>query len=334
MTRCRPLLHLLVLAANLCSSAACRGAVPASAQPVGQGTRLRVDFIDVGHGDAALITSPSGKTVLIDGGDREAGRAVVRHLRERRVGPLDLVLASHPHADHIGGLIEVIAEVGARAYMDAPSSHDSRIYRRLLGLIEERGIPVREAVRGRGVELGGGARLTLLGPPEPRLGNGRSAVNANSVVARLDFGKVSVLFTGDAEAETETWLLETGAPLAALVLKVAHHGSKTSSRREFLAAVRPRLAVISTGSEDGRKPPDGKVVERLERLGVRVLRTDLHGSIAIETDGATLELQVQGRRESISPGIQGRRESISPGIQGRREGISPGIQGRREGISP
>jgi beta-lactamase superfamily II metal-dependent hydrolase len=290
-------LAALVLSAAL---VVCRGTSPSRTQPdTPHAGSLRVDFIDVGHGDSILITSPTGKTVLIDGAKREAGHAVVEHLQARHAGPLDLILVSHRHEDHIGGLAQVITSVGARQFMDAPSEHDSRAYRKLLETLQARQIPVLTATRDRHVDLGGGAQLTLLGPPDPPLLNARSEENANSVVSRLDYGRFSVLLTGDAETETETWLLASGARLAATVLKVGHHGSKSSSSQPFLDAIRPGLAVISSDAEDAEKSGHEKILQRLESRGIRVLRTDVEGTISIETDGSTIELRTRNRKETL-----------------------------------
>src|SRR5262245_53159071 len=145
--------------------------------------RLRVGVPSVGQGDAALITSPAGKTVLIDGGPREAGRALVDRLRAAEVETLDLVLLSHRHSDHLGGLATVLGQVGARQLMDGPFPHPSPAYAALLRLIDQRRIPLRQAQAGRSIDLGGDVRLLLLGPPEPPIGGTRSDANANCVVA-------------------------------------------------------------------------------------------------------------------------------------------------------
>ncbi len=190
---------------------------------------MRVDFIDVGQGDAALITSPTGKTVLVDGGPHESVAALTGFLRGRGVGPIDMVILTHRHADHLGGLATVVRTFGARFYLDAPFPHPSPAYDALLDALEAAKVPVRTATRGRVIDLGGGASITLLGPPEPVIVGSRSDVNANSVVLRLDYRTIGMLFAADAEAKTERWLLESGVPLEAAVLKVAHHGSRYSS---------------------------------------------------------------------------------------------------------
>jgi competence protein ComEC len=273
------LLRQLILAAVLATAAR---AAPAS---------LRVDFVDVGQGDAALVTSPAGKTVLIDGGPAHHAPALTAFLAAHVHGPLDLILLSHRHEDHLGGLPAVVRQTGARLFLDAPVAHAGPDYAVLMHELEARGIPARQATRGRRIDLGGGAVITLLGPPEPPISGSRSDVNANSVVARLTFGAVSILFTGDAEAPTEAWLLGAGEDLRADVLKVAHHGSRYASGARFLRAVRPRVAVISAGAGNEYGHPAPITLARLGRLGAAVYRTDLDGDVTVETDGAAIRVR-------------------------------------------
>lgn len=292
MRRWRGLVRLLALAAGLLFTGVS-----------GQGwaaPSLRIDFIDVGQGDAALITSPTGKTVLVDGGPRKSARALTAFLAGHVRGPIDLVLLSHRHEDHVGGLPAAIRQVGARQFMDAVEPHESAAYTTLMRTLDAQGIPVRQATRGRAIDLGGGARLVLLGPPEPVIHGSRSDVNANSVVVRLTFGAFSALFTGDAEAPTEAWLLESGAPLHASVLKVAHHGSQYSSGSAFLRSVGARIAVVSVGRVNEYGHPSDETLQRLAAGGASVYRTDRDGDVTIETDGSSIQLRTaEGRRESF-----------------------------------
>jgi competence protein ComEC len=260
--------------------------------------KLHVDFLDVGHGDSTLITSPTGKTVLIDGGLEEAGPGIVSFLRSKNACPVDMILLTHRHADHLGGLVHVIESCGARLYLDAPYPHESNIYAKLLRVLESRQVPVRQAERGRIIELGDGARLLFLGPPSPIIEGADSDVNANSVVSRLDFGKGSVLFAADAEELAESWLLESGANLRTTVLKVGHHGSRHSSTLRFLKAVMPLAAVISTEAGDAKHPhPD--TLSRLAQVGALVFRTDLDGTIGLDMDGESLTLRGRAHMEAF-----------------------------------
>ena len=253
---------------------------------------LRVSFIAVGQGDAALVRSPTGKTVLVDGGPAEAERSLERVVRAQLArGPLDLVLLSHRHADHLGGLERLITSLGAlgaREFLDAGFAHESPAWTSLKHLLDARHVPVRTAELGRRIELGDGALLELLGPPSPPIGRSRSNVNANSIVARLDWKHASVLFTGDAEAATERWLLRSGARLRARVLKVAHHGSNLSSTPRFLRAVRPEAAIISVGLLNEYRHPHPATLQRLRAIGAAIYRTDEDGTITLDSDGEQL----------------------------------------------
>ena len=282
---------MLASAALLLSAAATVRAAPS----------LRVDFIDVGQGDAILITSPVGKTVLIDGGPRRSARALTTFLAAHTHGALDLILLTHRHEDHLGGLAAAVNAIGARMFLDAPTPHPSPAYTSLLHALESRGVAVRQATRGRVVDLGGGAILTLLGPPTPAIEGSRSDVNANSVVTRLTFGKFALLLAGDAEAPTEAWLLESGARLGSAVLKVAHHGSRYASSARFLAAVSPQLAVISDGAGNSFGHPAEETLARLARTGATVYRTDVDGTVTIETDGTSIHVRAaDGARDSVN----------------------------------
>ena len=258
---------------------------------------LRIDFLDVGHGDAILITSPTGKTVLVDGGMPNAGPRVAAFVRSRTNAPIDLVILTHRHADHLGGLATVISRQGARAFMDAVFPHPSPGYDKLMRVLHERQIPVREAQRGRAVDLGGGARLVLLTPPEPLISGSRSDVNANSLVARLELGQVRVLLTGDAEAVTEDWLLRSKVDLRADVLKLAHHGGRHSSTARFLRAVSPRIAVASAGPGQRSGTLQPQTEARVHSAGARLYRTDQDGNITVWTDGRAVRVEVSGRRQ-------------------------------------
>jgi competence protein ComEC len=282
----------LALAATLVAGGLAQ-AGPASPAP------LRVDFISVGQGDAALVTSPTGKTVLIDGGPREAGPALLALLRERGIATLDLVLLTHRHEDHLGGLTAVVRGAGVRTFLDAPYPHKSAVYQTLLETLEAHHVAVRTATRGRTIDLGGGAIITLLGPPDPPIDRSRSAVNANSVVVRLDYQGIGVLFAADAEAQTERWLLASAARLPAQILKVAHHGSRHSSTARFLRAVGPMAAVVSVGSTNEYGHPTPEALGRLDRQGARVYRTDQDGTVTVETDGTRIQVTTAGGKREI-----------------------------------
>jgi competence protein ComEC len=265
----------------------------AAAQPSLGSPPLVVHFFDVGQGDAALVVSPTGKTVLLDAGPPERAHALAARLRQLTSGPLDLAVVTHPHLDHLGGMARVLRAVGARRYLDPEVDHPSRAYRDLLRLVADQGVeyvqPRLDEQTGRfEVGLGGGATLELLWPRrplEPLLSGTRSDVNANSLVLRLGHGAVSFLFTGDAEPQTEAHLVRRGADLQATVLKVPHHGSRHSSSAGFLGKVGASAAVISSGAGNEYGHPAPEAMRRLEAMGAQVLRTDRHGELRAESDG-------------------------------------------------
>jgi beta-lactamase superfamily II metal-dependent hydrolase len=272
----------------------------AGAAPSPPPAPLRIDFVAVGQGDAALVTSPTGKTVLIDGGPRAAGPMLTALLRARHATAIDLVVLTHRHEDHLGGIAEVVRAFPVRLFMDAPFPHRSLVYEQLLETLQERHVMVRNAERGRTIDLGGGATITLLTPPDPAINHSRSDVNANSVVVRLDYGATGVLFAADAEPQTERWLLASDAQLPAQILKVAHHGGRYSSTARFLTAVAPLAAVISVGVVNEYGHPTPEAIARLQRAHARVYRTDRDGTVTVETDGARIEVTTaNGKREIL-----------------------------------
>ncbi|MGM0575938.1 MAG: ComEC/Rec2 family competence protein [Myxococcota bacterium] len=276
---------------------------------------LRVHFVDVGQGDAALVVSPEGKTVLVDAGPRGADDEVLEVLGREDVDRLDLAVGTHAHADHIGGMREVLQRVRARFFMDPGWDHGSATYSKLLAALERLGIPVRLARAGRTVDIGGGATFTILAPEEPLLTDTRSDVNANSVVARLEWGEVSVLFTGDAEGVTERRLLKSGGELNSTILKVAHHGSRHSTSARFLRKVSPEAAVISCGDNSYGHPTD-ELLSRLEQRDLPVWRTDRHGTVRLViTDGEEWHLESE-RSASTDPDVEPEAARAPPGDSG------------------
>jgi competence protein ComEC len=257
--------------------------------------RLQIYALDVGQGDSALIITPEGKSVLIDAGLPQAGDEVVAALRKRDVQSLDLAVATHPHADHIGGMRPVIENFGVKNFLDSGQIYASKEYERMLRAIKEKGIKFIEAKKGMKFDLDSGIRFEVLNPPGKderitKVRPGGSVENANSVVMRLTYGNFAMLFTGDAEIETEDSIMKSGALLRAQVLKVGHHGSRYATGAKFLEAVAPEAAVISSGAGNRYGHPAEQTLDRLRKAGVKIYRTDLNGEIAIITDGNKFEI--------------------------------------------
>jgi len=246
---------------------------------------VSVHFIDVGQGESILILAPE-KTVLIDGGDNGRGGTVLSYLSEQNVSSIDILIATHPHADHIGGLIDVVNRLPVSEVI-MPEVPDeivptTRTYTNFLMALLENGLTITPAAAGDVRDLGGGATLTILGPMRDY-----SAMNDMSVVSRLEFGATSFLFTGDIETAAEHDLAAQGG-IRSNVLNIAHHGSRSSSTQVFLNAVAPNIAVISCGMDNSFGHPHRTVMERLQAMDIHILRTDLDGSIVLVSDGESI----------------------------------------------
>jgi competence protein ComEC len=249
--------------------------------------RLHVAFLDVGQGDAIFIQTPGGRQLLVDGGRYpsatldELGRQMPFWDRS-----IDLVIATHPDADHIAGLVEVMEryEVSQLITNGADKASDTA-YAAILEAAARRGTPVHAAQEGEMIILDEGVRLEILHSGGSGSDDDR---NDGSVVGRLTYGELSVMLTGDAETPAESDILQDGRPLRAMVLKAGHHGANTSSSELFLQAVAPGVVVISVGRENSYGHPHPAMLERAAAIGAIVLRTDELGTLEMASDGARI----------------------------------------------
>lgn len=239
--------------------------------------KVEIHFIDVGQGDSILIQTNTGKAVLIDGGDRSEGSTVVKYLKRAGVKQIDLMVSTHPHADHIGGLDDVLRAFKVNQVLDAGISYSSSTFEEYLELIMKKKIPFDTPETAREYKLDG-ILFKVLGPKRVH-----DETNDNSVVVKMIFDEFSALFTGDLEGEGERDLLL--ANLHSTLLKVGHHGSNTSTGDLFLFKVKPQLAVISVGKGNKYGHPATETLKKLNKLGVSIYRTDEQGTIVVSTTG-------------------------------------------------
>ena len=245
---------------------------------------LIVHYLDVGQGDSVLIQFPGGRTAIIDGGTRESGEKIVSYIKNLGVKRLDYLIATHPHEDHIGGLPEVIRnfEVG-NVYMPNKTAN-TKIFEELLNVIENKGLKITIAEGIYSIIDENNLKFAILGPVKDNYSN----TNDYSIVSKIEFINTSFIFTGDIEKEAEMDLLEAGYNLKSDVLKVAHHGSSTSNTEEFLEEVAPKYSVISLGKDNAYGHPHKEILERLNKIDTKVLRTDKLGDIVIKSDGENI----------------------------------------------
>ena len=273
------------------------------------GGNLRIYALDVGQGDGLLVISPQGKTVLIDAGPTAAGDEVVAALRNHGVKQLDLMIATHPHADHIGGMKKVFDTFRVKKLLDSGQTYGSATYEKLLLEIQENKVSYVKALRGQMIELDSGVKFEVLNPGQQLITDirsGGSVQNANSVVLRLSYGNFAMLFTGDAEFETEAQLMDSGVKLNAQVLKIGHHGSRHATSGKFLELVKPQVAVISDGANNDYGHPSQFTLDRLKKANIKILRTDLSGEIEIFSDGKTFDAR-PGRNATLAQTWAGRK---------------------------
>ena len=284
------LLLLLLLALAGC------GAQPELDSTVKDGERLEVHIIDVGQADAILIKTPDAGNILIDGGTGSTEDALVKYLEKQGVKRLDYVIATHPHEDHIGGLDAAIKAFDVGAVYMPKVSHTTKAFENMLLAIKDKDIKTVEAKADVSLPLGSGTQALFLAPASSEY----EELNNYSAVLKLVYGQTSFLFTGDAEKLSEEEMLErySQKTLASTVLKVGHHGSKTSTSEAFLEAVHPKWGAISVGKDNDYGLPSDSTLKRLDAHGVSYWRTDEVGSIVFYSDGQT----VTRGDESISAG--------------------------------
>lgn len=264
---------------------------------------LVISYLDVGQGDSTFIILPNGETLLIDAGNANNSSDIIQYIKDSGQDTLDYVVATHPHADHIGGMSEVIDAFNVKKIYMPKASHTSVTFEHLLNTVSKKGLKVQTAKAGEMIFNYGDLKAMFLAPNSDNY----TDLNNYSAVVMLTYKDTHFLFMGDAESESEEEILSAGFDISADVLKVGHHGSGSSTTQDFLKKVNPSVAVISVGINNSYGHPDDNVLERLNKSHIDIRRTDESGTIVITCDGSDIKLntkvvkqQTTSQSESIS----------------------------------
>ncbi len=249
-------------------------------EPV-SGKQLAVHFLDVGQGDSTFIQFPNGKTMLIDGGVKGEGSKIVQYMHGLGVTQLDAVVATHPDADHIGGLIPVLNSIKIKQFIDSGKVHTSQTFEQMIQLVTDKNIAYIVPERGDTFEIDPEVKIEVLNADEHAEDN-----NEASIVLKITYGAVSFLLTGDAGVEKEHEMMAYGN-LQATVLKAGHHGSNTSSSTSFIKNVNPKIAILSYGNDNKYGHPHAEVIDNLRSVNSKIYGTGESGTIVVTTNGTT-----------------------------------------------
>jgi len=284
----RILLFLIILLLTAGCSRVPRqvGTSPPTPTPSPSIPEIKVHFVDVGQGDGIWVQTWEGKNMVIDGGGRRSG--FDRYLSQNKVKTVDALVGTNPDADHIGGLIEVLKTLPVKEVWLSGQENTTITFEDYVDAIAKSGAIVHKARRGDRFNLGS-IVVDVLHPIDPFF----SGRNNNSVVLKFKFGDISFLFAGDAEKEAEASMIAARLPLESTILKLGHHGSRTSTSAPFLAAVKPQVAVYQAGVGNQFGHPHPETIKALNAASIRVLGTDAHGAIVISTDGKTYTVKTE-----------------------------------------
>jgi competence protein ComEC len=269
------------------------------------GNSLLFTFINVGQGDATLIQTPDGKTMLIDGGESDTG--IVSQLQGLGIQRIDLMIATHPHSDHIGGLVQVLQSFPVAKVITGGQPHTTSVYEHFLDGIAAAQAEYVEVKRGDVIALGG-INFQVLNP----VNNNNPDLNENSVVIQFKVGQTTFLLMGDSGADTEASLLSAGLPLKTDILKVGHHASTSGSTTAFLNAVQPKIALYSAGINNSYGHPAPQTIAALSAVGATIYGTDKNGTISIMVDLKGYTINTMQGAVSVVPILPINTEAVSP----------------------
>ncbi|MBX4211542.1 MAG: MBL fold metallo-hydrolase [Candidatus Yanofskybacteria bacterium] len=251
---------------------------------------LKVTFLDVGQGDAIFIQTPNGNQILIDGGPNGSVLSKLAEVMPFQDRDIDMIVLTHPHTDHMNGLIEVLDRYKVYYIVQAKETYDSREFRAWQEAVAEEKTNEIEALAGQEFDFGAEVKLTVLHPTHSVAGTTTKTPHDDVVVTELSYKDTKVLLTGDMETEVEDQIMSY-VNVDADVLKIGHHGSKTSTSSSFLNAVTPQVAIIQVGQKNRYGHPSKDVLNRLDNSHIPYYRTDTNGGITLVSDGSHIVVQ-------------------------------------------
>ncbi len=279
------------------------GTIIQDSQNISEESNFKIRFLDVGQADAALIECDN-HYMLIDGGNKEDSNLIYSVLKSEQVEKLDIVVGTHAHEDHIGGIPGAFNYTTADITLCPVTDYDSKAFKDFKKYADEKGGGIVIPQVGDNYELGS-ALIRIIGV------NSGEDTNDTSIVLKIEYGDTSFLFTGDAERETEQIILDSGVDIESTVLKVGHHGSTTSTTYPFLREIMPKYAIISAGVGNKYGHPNEETLSRLHDAGAKVFRTDLQGEVVVTSNGKEVTVIVE-RNENIDTFSTEKVQNVKP----------------------
>ena len=247
-------------------------------------TKMIVHYIDVGQGDSILI-QVNNKNLLIDAGPKSDKKKLFNYLSSLNLDKLDYVIATHPHEDHIGNMSDVIDDYNVLAFYAPKVQSTTKTFEKMIDSLKSKNLKINVIKKGTdSINLGINTKVTVFSPTE----DSYEDLNNYSPVIKIEYGKTSFLFTGDAQKDVEKEILSTNEDISADILKVGHHGSSTSTTNDFLKKVNPSIGVISVGKDNTYNHPNDDTIKRLKGNKVTIYRTDKDGTVVFSSDGSKI----------------------------------------------
>lgn len=250
---------------------------------------LEISYLDVGQGDAVYI-KVNDFDILIDAGPKSDSDKLMQQLEEKNIDDFEIVIATHPHEDHIGGMTKVFEKYDVKSFYMPKATNTTKTFENMMKAVSNEGLNVNVIKEGTSFELGEGARIDVYSPIQESYDD----LNDYSPIMKLTYGNKAFIFTGDAEKVAEEEVVKKYAnELKADVIKFGHHGSSTSSTKEFIEAISPKYGIISCGLDNSYGHPHRETLKIIEKMGIEAYRTDKEGQITITSDGNNIEIETQ-----------------------------------------